>query len=375
MAADRSHEDGGLKLLVVGPPGLRASVRAGVLAYAPAESVREADGPWELSESDLDSASAAVLCLGPCDGPGPGSGTGSGDSSEDGPEDDAESAAEELLLVRPDLPIVVWRAGSDAERQELVLGPGTQIDCLSSGAGGEEALAFALDKARAVSRLVRENARLSRQIAVLLAQVKAKNQQLEDAVQTLEQIAATDPLTGLANRRSFAASLERRFAEARRSGHELSLLAIDLDGFKELNDTLGHAAGDRMLMEASASLMACCRRSDVAARFGGDEFVVLLPDTDTGAAVAVAQRIAEVFAAAVSSAFAELGYGGVLTMSQGVGAVQGSQAMTPGQLLKAADQALYESKRGGKHRVSVHAGPDGVREASADEDGSLRWSG
>ncbi|MEM7681844.1 MAG: GGDEF domain-containing protein [Planctomycetota bacterium] len=337
----RKREHGAARpLLVLGPSAMRRSVR-GLLGEG--RPIREAERGHGLSEAELDRASAAVLCL--------------------GSQDDPEAAAEELSLARPDLPVVIWTSTETTARDlrtELVLGPGAKIERLFDTEAGRAALPYALEKAAAVAQLIRENARLQRQLAVLLAQVKAKNEQLEEAVQTLEQIAATDPLTGLANRRSFAASMERRFAEAQRSGNELSLLAIDLDGFKPLNDAAGHHAGDILLVEAAESLLACCRRSDVAARFGGDEFVVLLPDTDLPEAVAVAQRISEVFEAAVATACGKLGYDGPLTMSQGISSMQGSQAMTSGHLLRAADQALYGSKREGRSRISVHVGPGGV---------------
>jgi diguanylate cyclase (GGDEF)-like protein len=107
----------------------------------------------------------------------------------------------------------------------------------------------------------------------------------------LEALAATDSLTGLANRRSFFDRLEDEAARARRSGRPLTLALVDLDGFKEVNDALGHNAGDRVLVEVAALLKDSTRSTDFAARLGGDEFVLLLPDTPEEGALALLEKL------------------------------------------------------------------------------------
>lgn len=107
----------------------------------------------------------------------------------------------------------------------------------------------------------------------------------------LEALAATDVLTGLANRRAFFDRLEEEAARARRSGRPLTLALVDLDGFKEVNDALGHAAGDRVLVEVAALLKDSTRSTDFAARLGGDEFVLLLPDTPDEGALALLEKL------------------------------------------------------------------------------------
>src|SRR6185436_6180964 len=107
----------------------------------------------------------------------------------------------------------------------------------------------------------------------------------------LEQMAATDPLTGLYNRRHFARVLEQLFAEAQRYDKDLACVMIDLDGYKQLNDTYGHQIGDQLLTMAGKVITANMRRMDIAARYGGDEFVLLLPQAGVEEANNAATRI------------------------------------------------------------------------------------
>ena len=150
----------------------------------------------------------------------------------------------------------------------------------------------------------------------------------------LERLATTDELTGLPNRRSFAAQLERELARARRYGTPLSLLLLDLDNFKSINDTHGHGAGDRVLVGVARGLESCLRAPDLVARLGGDEFAVLLPQADRRASEAIARRTCAVVAAQELPPRT--------TASVGVATSEGGEAR---DLLEEADRALYRAKR------------------------------
>src|SRR5690606_1252500 len=149
-----------------------------------------------------------------------------------------------------------------------------------------------------------------------LSEVQSKNTQLESSLKLLEEMAATDPLTGLYNRRHFSKVIDQLFAEANRYGKDLSCVMIDLDGYKQLNDTYGHQIGDQLLQVAGNAIGANMRQMDVAARYGGDEFVLLLPHADASEAARVAERIRQDFATA-SAQVLKRDHG--VTMSIGIG--------------------------------------------------------
>lgn len=162
----------------------------------------------------------------------------------------------------------------------------------------------------------------------------------------LECQAHQDALTGLANRRAFDDALARRVAESRETSAALAVVAFDLDHFKSINDRYTHAAGDAVLRDAASVLRAHCRTSDLAARIGGEEFVLLLPGADREAACAVAERVrAEV----ASRDFAALAPGVRVTLSAGVAVLENHGGAD--ELLRAADAALYRAKGEGRDRV------------------------
>ncbi|MDQ3740891.1 MAG: GGDEF domain-containing protein, partial [Actinomycetota bacterium] len=164
-----------------------------------------------------------------------------------------------------------------------------------------------------------------------------------------QQHAATDALTGLANRRSLNDTLTRMLAQAARSGGSLSAVALDLDHFKQINDQNGHARGDAVLAAAATALRTMLRASDFVARSGGEEFVVLLPDTGLDGAMAVAENLR-----AALLAMAVPGLDRPVTGSFGV-AVHPEDARDAGELLRRADRALYLAKRNGRNRVEAAA--------------------
>ena len=159
-----------------------------------------------------------------------------------------------------------------------------------------------------------------------------------------EEAAFTDHLTGLANRRRFERQLEREVGRVLRYGHPFSLLMIDIDNFKKLNDTFGHDAGDDAIRRISRVLREGTRGIDLAARIGGEEFAVLLVETSQTGALEVAERLR----LAVKSL--ETPSGGRITASFGVAECP-TDAQTTSGILKAADVALFEAKRNGRDRV------------------------
>ena len=168
---------------------------------------------------------------------------------------------------------------------------------------------------------------------------------LRDAFNHESQLARTDQLTGLANTRAFNERAEFELLRARRYGRALSLLYIDLDGFKAINDRMGHAAGDVVLQRAATALRESLRRTDIVARLGGDEFVVLLPETGTESAEIVIAKVRETLARALQ------GLGSGTTAS--IGAVTADVAPTSVQLLlDRADRLTYASKGKGKNQVT-----------------------
>lgn len=162
----------------------------------------------------------------------------------------------------------------------------------------------------------------------------------------LKTLSMRDHLTGLYNRRVFEAMLE---VEARkRSSKPFSLLLIDLDNFKTINDSHGHGAGDEVLLHVAEMLRLNFRKSDVPARYGGDEFAVLLPETSLESA----QRVAERFRTSVASHPPALGARNILpTVSVGIAVVANRANLEIAHMVKEADRALYRAKAPGKNRV------------------------
>lgn len=159
-----------------------------------------------------------------------------------------------------------------------------------------------------------------------------------------EEAAFTDHLTGLANRRRFERQLEREVDRTSRFGHPLSLLMLDIDSFKNLNDSYGHDAGDEAIRRISRVLREGTRGIDLAARIGGEEFAILLVETNREGGLEVAERLRMAIKAL------DIPRAGHITGSFGVAECPGD-AQTSTDLLKAADVALYEAKRNGRDRV------------------------
>ena len=179
---------------------------------------------------------------------------------------------------------------------------------------------------------------ISDQLAVAISHARLFRQ--------MERQAITDPLTGLFNHRYFQMSLEREIRFADRSGDPLSLILLDLDDLKKINDAHGHLIGDAALMHISRIMKQTVREIDVCARYGGDEFVIILPRTSREAAVGVAERLREAIAAK------PLPKVGEVTVSIGIASYPVS-ASTRTELIEKADQAMFQAKDTGKNRVRV----------------------
>jgi len=169
-----------------------------------------------------------------------------------------------------------------------------------------------------------------------------------------EKTSMTDSLTGLYNRRSLESLMQREVALAERHSHALSLVMIDMDRFKEVNDSHGHAAGDHMLRSFADCVRMTLRRTDLAFRYGGDEFVIALPQTSVAQAQQVVQKLRQAFSSVdFSDAIAKLDHQPTLS----IGVVERSaetNVLTLPSLLTAADQALYDAKNDNRNCTKVY---------------------
>jgi len=194
------------------------------------------------------------------------------------------------------------------------------------------------------------NARIyaSLRTKALQDELRQKNRQLEEMLGKVETLAITDPLTGLSNRRHCEDTLENEFKRAVRYQSSLSCLMLDIDHFKRVNDVYGHQAGDMVLKEAAQILKSNIRELDTAARWGGEEFIVLLPQTTKQDAMVLASR----FLSAISDHI----FSGIpnehISASIGVAGIPDPSIDTGEKLLDASDRALYEAKSKGRNRVA-----------------------
>lgn len=170
--------------------------------------------------------------------------------------------------------------------------------------------------------------------------------------------ASTDALTGLANHRAFHERLGEEVHRAHRHGRALSLVLLDVDEFKSINDTFGHQRGDRLLVQMADSFSEQARTEDVFARLGGDEFALLLPDTSKEQAVVLCERLREAFASVETQP--------VPATTLSVGITDLGDALTAEGMVRLADGALYWSKEHGRNRICVYD-PEVVRDLSAGE--------
>lgn len=202
-----------------------------------------------------------------------------------------------------------------------------------------------------ITRNVGERKRAEEALRESNRQLHAQIEQIGRLQVALQEQAIRDGLTGLFNRRFLDETLEREVSRARREGGPLSLVMLDIDHFKQVNDTYGHQLGDEALKRLAAALVADVRTEDVACRYGGEEFVILLPNMP----LATAAIRAESWRQAVEALVVPHGEKAVrITISLGVAAYP-EHGVTPDELTRCADKALYEAKAQGRNRVRVYS--------------------
>src|SRR5882757_4858908 len=190
-----------------------------------------------------------------------------------------------------------------------------------------------------------------------------------DELKTLQLNAVTDPLTGLYNRRLFSETFEKELNRGRRYGSPLGLVVLDLHRFKEVNNKHGHPRGDEVLRAAAATLKKALRTSDSAFRIGGDEFALLLPQTDSAQALALSRRVGVVFAEILRPLELTIS----VTMDHGVSTYpqDGEQRE---QLIHVADERLYGAKQDNHRRADSQAVPPSAEAPAREESGEVARS-
>jgi diguanylate cyclase (GGDEF)-like protein len=246
----------------------------------------------------------------------------------------------EKILSRADLPVIMVTGDNNCTVAAEAIRRGA-LDYVVKLGDYLFSIPVVVDKNIRLHRMKKENERLQRELQAMLAELQDKNVQLQDSLEKLRKMATTDHLTGLANRRHFAEVLGRCFNEASRYGFDLTCCMCDMDGYKDINDTLGHQVGDRILEIAADVIRSSLRGSDMAARYGGDEFVLLLPHTSVDSALAVAERIRQqlVLESGRSNDRRQC-----VSLSIGIASLAADKPMTSEALLAMADRALYAAK-------------------------------
>ena len=248
-----------------------------------------------------------------------------------------------LRGLAPHLPVVMIGDVADAPMAPEAIRAGASEFVLLTG---HEAATIPLAVRKAVvhRQLKLDHDRLQQSLTRSMAEQAEVNRRLEQTVAQLEDLARTDDLTGLTNRRWLSLMLEGRWSESERHQIGLGFLLIDLDGFKGLNDSLGHHRGDEVLKQVGLMMQDICRDIDVAARYGGDEFCILLPHADLDATLQVGRRLVSRFYEEV-----ETWDLGDTKLGISVGASHRSLCgvSDPEELVRQADEAMYAAKRQG----------------------------
>jgi diguanylate cyclase (GGDEF)-like protein len=261
---------------------------------------------------------------------------------------EAESQVKELLAERELSELTSNEMLELAVRMEFfMLDPafGELIEMLDPGLTHSHREAYS----RHVLRLVHaiEDRREHGGISAFLARVLARAFHNQERLATL---ATHDPLTGLLNRRGFYSHLAQSCSWAQRYDHSIGVLMIDVDHFKQVNDTFGHPAGDEVLRRIAVALGDSVRTSDLVGRYGGEEFTVLAPETSAEALESLAQRVLD---GVRTRRFIDQAPDLPITVSVGSAFVEGGVHITPEALLSSADRSLYEAKESGRDRAGT----------------------
>ena len=179
---------------------------------------------------------------------------------------------------------------------------------------------------------------------------------LQALIDGLCMLSSRDPMTGLVNRRQFETSLEGEIDRVARSGESAMLLLIDIDHFKRVNDSYGHGTGDQVLCTVAAALQAGTPDNALAARIGGEEFVMLLPAMQLQSARLVAEQLRQKVATLRTPAHSKTGADLQVQVTVSIGLTSLQRGETGRQFIERADQALYQSKHGGRDRITVRMG-------------------
>jgi diguanylate cyclase (GGDEF)-like protein len=214
-------------------------------------------------------------------------------------------------------------------------------------AGADDYLRKPFDATELKARLI-----TAARVTGLYAQLSAQQEKLEALNRRLFEDARRDALTQVGNRVALQEQLAQLSARAARSGHAFSLALFDVDRFKSLNDVSGHLEGDRALRQIAAALVDASRDTDAVFRYGGEEFVVVLPDEDLEGATRAAERLRE-RVASLALPHPGQGAGAIVTVSAGVAQLEPSDGDAFEPVLRRADAALYRAKDGGRNRVCV----------------------
>jgi len=258
-------------------------------------------------------------------------------------------AAARLLKSNPttrSIPVILLTACRTVEEK---------VEGFAAGADDYVTKPFAFEEVDARIRAMLRKRELYVTLESTIEELKSTNQQLEELL-------VVDEKTGLFNFREFQRKLREEWLRAERYGTSLSLVMLDIDDFKRLNDSLGHPTGDRALRELATLVAGGARATDLAARFGGEEFAVILPHTGAGMARRVAERIRT---AVREFVFLAPEYPGRLTVSAGLATFPShAEINSADTLVRAADRALYRAKKLGKDRVTTD---DGAPDRSASD--------
>jgi diguanylate cyclase (GGDEF)-like protein len=231
-----------------------------------------------------------------------------------------------------------------------IIGPLTRLtDGAARVAGGDLSVAIPADPPREIGRLATMFNTMVTYLREAQEELTAVNLALNERNVALETLSATDPLTGLHNRRRMRDALNAEVARHQRNGRPFSILMVDVDHFKKYNDTYGHPEGDGLLKKVGDILSSSLRTNDFAARYGGEEFLVLLPDQDQKGALEVAERIRQRISVETEDAANQR-----KAVTASIGAATFPEAgRTANVLLSNADAALYRAKNSGRNCVAV----------------------